>query len=78
LAKHVGYFAKVGLVGVKSIAKRCESLPREGESGRVEVQANNASTLGGFQNRFAMSAKPNRAINKETSSFRNEELQGLF
>ena len=34
--------------------------------------------VGGFQNRFAVSAEPNRAIYKETSSLRSEELQSLF
>src|ERR1700752_4745989 len=76
--QHVCQFAKVGLVSAKSFAKRSESLLRVSESRRVEVHPDDTSTLGGIENRFAVSAKANRAVNKETSSFRNEEHQCLF
>src|SRR5204863_10129822 len=51
---------------------------RVSECRRVEVQSQDASTRTGFQNRFAVSAKTNRAVNEETSSFRNKELQCLL
>jgi hypothetical protein len=46
--------------------------------GRVEIHSEYASVTGGFQNRFAVSAEANRAVDEETSALRSEELQRLF
>ncbi len=78
LSQHLCDGAKVGLKGAKSFSERRQSLPGVIERRRVEIHSDYASVTGGFQNRFAVSAKPNRAIYKETSSLRSEELQCLF
>ena len=49
-----------------------------GERRGVEIHSDDASVGRGFQNCFAVSAKANRAIYKETSSLRSEEFQCLF
>jgi hypothetical protein len=62
---------------LKPFAKRCESLSRISKRRRVEIHPDNTGALGGFENRFAMSAKADRAVDEETSSLRNEEFQSL-
>src|SRR4029453_4482356 len=49
-----------------------------GERRGVEIHSDDARVGAGFQNCFAVSAKANRAIYKETSSLRSEEFQCLF
>src|SRR5689334_7507119 len=61
----------------KSFSKRRQALSGVSERVRIEIESEHASVTGGFQNCFTVSAKSNRAIYKETSSFRGEELQSL-
>jgi len=70
--------AKVGLKSMESISERRQSLSGIGERRGVEIHSDDACAGGGFQNCFAVSAKANRAIYKETSSLRSEEFQCLF
>jgi len=78
LPQHLSYGAKVGLKGAKSLSEWRQSLPGVRQRGRVEIQSNYASVAGGLKNCFAVSAKPNRAIYKETASLRSEEFDRLF
>jgi hypothetical protein len=78
LLQNSGDGAKVGLNCAESFSESRQPLSRVCKRRRVKIHSDYASVSGGLQHCFAVSAKPNRAIHKETSSLRSEELQCLF
>jgi hypothetical protein len=66
--------AKVSVDGSKAFCEVGQSPARGVERRRVTIDAYDASLSRGFKDRFTVSTKANRAIDKETSSLWSEEL----
>jgi hypothetical protein len=61
----------------KAIAEVGQSLAGKFERRQIAIDADHARRRRRFENRLAVPAEPNRAVNKETASLGSEEVHRL-